>query len=193
MNGKRLAAILIIIFALIILISLIYFMFLAPVKEQAAPVIEQPAEQTQTSSLPATTVAPKTAIRQAEVTEDDLKRLAASFVERYGSYSNQSGYVNIRDLKIFMSRSLQIWADNYIEQARQQNSPSDIYYGITTKAITTETAEFNNTAGRAEFSVATQRRESTGTSANMRTFAQTAQIVMVKEGGVWKVDRITWL
>src|SRR6056297_4155146 len=34
---------------------------------------------------------------------NDFKKLASSFVERFGSYSSHSGLSNIKDLKLFMS------------------------------------------------------------------------------------------
>ena len=44
----------------------------------------------------------KVPISQEERSKDNLMRLAASFAERFGSYSNQSNFSNIIDLKIFM-------------------------------------------------------------------------------------------
>ena len=35
--------------------------------------------------------------------KDDLMRMAASFAERFGSYSNHSNFSNVVDLKVFMS------------------------------------------------------------------------------------------
>ena len=191
MSGKKLAAILIIILALIILIGLVYFMFLAPAPEEP-PAVNPPAAA---NKLPVpevvTDVTPPPARREA-VTEDDLKRLASSFVERYGSYSNQSGYANTRELEIFMSQSMKAWANNYVEQARSQNKPTDIYYGLTTKSVVVITKQFDEYAGRAEFNVQTQRKESTAVGANFRTFQQNALVAMIKEGGAWKVDGVKW-
>lgn len=192
MNGKKLVAILIIIFALIILIGLVYFMFLASVKEKkpeaTAPTAEeQPAETAVKEAAP-----PPAPVRKQQVTEEDLKRLAASFVERYGSYSNQSGYANIRDLEIFMSQAMKLWARNYMEQYGSQGRQTDIYYGITTKAVVVDTKQFDDYAGQAEFTVKTQRQESTGVSANVRSFQQDASAVIIKEGGVWKIERVKW-
>jgi len=183
---------LIIIFALIVLIGLIYFMFLAPVKEKTPAVSQPPAVAEKITEQPIIETLPPKAVRKENVTEDDLRRLAASFVERYGSYSNQSGYANIRDLKIFMSRAMQAWAEDYLEQARRKNAATDIYYGITTKAVTVETKQFDEYAGNAEFNVKTQRKESMGVGANARSFQQEAEIGLIKEGGVWKVNRVAW-
>lgn len=192
MTGKKPLAILIIIFALIILIGLVYFMFLASVKEKkpeaTAPTAEeQPAETAVKEAAP-----PPAPVRKQQVSEEDLKRLAASFVERYGSYSNQSGYANIRDLEIFMSQAMKLWARNYMEQYGSQGRQTDIYYGITTKAVVVDTKQFDDYAGQAEFTVKTQRQESTGVSANVRSFQQDASAVIIKEGGVWKIERVKW-
>lgn len=191
MTGKKLLAILVIIFALIILIGLIYFMFLAPVKEKT-PAAEQATTTIKTLAPEIKETAPAKTIRQEQVGEEDLKRLAASFVERYGSYSNQSGYANIRDLEIFMSGAMKIWAESYIEQTRNQNTPTDIYYGIITKAVVVETKNFDENSGQANFLVKTQRKESIGVGANARTFQQDASVSMVKESGVWKVSKVKW-
>ena len=40
-----------------------------------------------------------------EMTREDLKSLASSFAERMGSYSNQSDYGNMSDLKLFMIKT----------------------------------------------------------------------------------------
>lgn len=191
MRGKKLAAILIIVFALIILIGLIYFMFLASVRPKQPPAAVPAAEEKPAATAAPETVTPAPA-RKEKVTAEDLQRLAASFVERYGSYSNQSGYANILDLEIFMSRALKRLTLDYIERSRGQNRQTDIYYGLTTKAVVVETKQFDDYAGQAEFIVKTQRKESAGVSANARTFQQDASVVIIKEGGAWKVDKLTW-
>jgi hypothetical protein len=192
MSAKKLTAILIIVFALIILIGLIYFMFLAPVKETPTPAAEQATTTAKTLAPEVKAITPPKVIRQEQTSEEDLKRLAASFVERYGSYSNQSGYENIRDLEIFMSSAMKTWANSYLEQTRNQNAATDIYYGIITKAVVVETKNFDESAYQAEFLVKAQRKESIGVGANARTFQQDAQVSMVKEGGVWKVSKVKW-
>ncbi|OGF26908.1 hypothetical protein A2477_03500 [Candidatus Falkowbacteria bacterium RIFOXYC2_FULL_47_12] len=190
--NKKLLAILIIIFALLVLIGLIYFLFLAPVKETTpAPEAAQPVIIADQQNLPAPVVRNQVVTR-ARVSEDELKSLSASFVERFGSYSNQSGYQNIRELDVFMSQAMQTWAASYIAQARASQADTSIYYGITTKAVVVGTNSFSDTDGRASFTVQTQRREAIGTSANERSFQQTADIALVKEAGVWKVDSVSW-
>ncbi len=198
--NKRILGIIIIISGLIILAAIVYFIFIYRFSqpEQAEvtqPVSQnQPANQVEPITQPLTSV-PTTAIippKKTEVGQDDLKRMASAFVERFGSYSNQSDFGNIRDLKIFMSLSLQAWADNYINQANSTKGNSNIYYGITTKAIASEVKNFDNDLGQAEILVKTQRREAASTTINASSFYQEITIKFIKEKGIWKVDQAFW-
>ena len=194
MNTKQLAAIAIIIFALVVLIGLVYFMFLAPVADTTPePVFptQSPVLTAESVALPAP-VARSQVVERASVGEDELKKIAAAFVERYGSYSNQSGYKNISELNIFMSSAMKLWAAGYIEQARQNQPDTAIYYGLSTKAVVVKNVSFSETSGRASFTVQTQRVETIGTAGNERSFQQDAAVELVQEAGVWKVDRVTW-
>lgn len=124
--------------------------------------------------------------------EEDLKRLAASFTERFGSFSNQAGYQNIKDLKIFMSSSMADWADRYITDEIAKNTSKTIYYGISTKAVATKMEDLDLENGTAKISVSTQRTEATGSTSNTTRFAQNIMINLVKEKGAWKVDSANW-
>lgn len=129
-----------------------------------------------------------------DVNQEDLKRMASSFSERFGSYSNHSNFSNIVDLKIFMSKNMKNWADNYIAAQKSKESIDDIYYGITTKAIGEEIKDFNDDINRAEILVKTRRREAIGTTNNMSDiFGQEILITFIKEFGAWKVDSANWL
>ena len=97
-----------------------------------------------------------------------------------------------KELDVFMSKTMQVWASKYIEQALQNNSDTSIYYGITTKSVVVETVQFASSAIRASFTVQAQRAEAIGTKSNERSFQQTASVEMVKENGIWKVDRVVW-
>ncbi len=61
-----------------------------------------------------------------------------------------------------------------------------------TKTVVVESVLFSVDLGQAQFNIKTQRQESIGTGSNIRKFQQDASIKMIKEGGVWKVDRVTW-
>lgn len=122
----------------------------------------------------------------------DLERMAISFIERYGSFSNQSNFENILDLKVFMTQKMQNWVEQYIAEQRAKRGDTSIYFGITTKSLTTNFVEFNSFDGLAEILVTTQRREATGSTTNFKVYNQDASIKFLKENGVWKVNGIYW-
>jgi len=136
----------------------------------------------------------RSASKEREFTKDDLSRMAASFAERFGSYSNQSNFNNIVDLKLFMSEEMKEWADSYVSSQRGKQIASDIYYGITTKAVAREIREYDDDAGNASVFVQTRRREATSSTSNTsKVFGQDIIIRFIKEKGAWKVDDANWL
>jgi len=201
--NKKLIGIAIIGSGLIIIVGIIYIIFfydftrpeeISHSQEQAQQIETTPAQE-QAQGLPTTKpviIARPSQPSKTEVSQDDLIRMAAAFTERFGSYSNQSDYGNIRDLKIFMTLKMQDWAEDFIEQARVRETEAKIYYGITTKAITQIVKQFDQTAGQAEILVKTQRREAVGTTSNVTTFYQDIIIKFVREKGIWKVDDAYW-
>ncbi|RMD59105.1 hypothetical protein D6821_01890 [Candidatus Parcubacteria bacterium] len=128
----------------------------------------------------------------AEISPAELARMATAFAERFGSYSNHSNFANIRDLKMFMSKKMRRWADEFIAEKSKQRPDPAIYYGISTKALSYQVQDFDNEQGKANILVVTQRRESTGTFKNATFFTQNILITFVKEGGAWKVDSAAW-
>lgn len=198
--SRRWIGVIIVILGLAMLAGIIYVLFFMDFKK--APVtgdlktIQNPAGQAETATKPAEddkkTVAIRPASEPKEMGEEDLKKMAALFTERYGSYSNQSNYRNMRDLEIFMTSSLQTWVENFIKQSIAKKNDASIYYGITTKAISQKVQDFDDAGGRAKILVKTQRRESTGTSVNSSSFQQEIEIGFVKEAGAWKVDKAVW-
>ena len=198
--NKKVWGIIIVIAALAIIVGIVYVIFFYKFSSPPDPVIEQPVaeepvktvEPTVESPVKTSTVQPVSPLKKAEVRSEDLTRMASAFAERFGSFSNQSDYGNIRDLQIFMTDNMKVWAENYINDARAKKTQTIIYYGIVTKAISSEAKQFDADTGRAEILVKTQRRESSGTSGNSLTFYQDIIIKYVREQGVWRVDGIEW-
>jgi len=198
---RRYIGVIIIILGLVIIAGIIYVIFFLKFSPASQTALEEqavtPVALTQTPEPIATTTAEQTTVRispikKTEVGQEDLVRIATAFSERFGSFSNQSDYGNVRDLKIFMSTKMQNWADSYISQARAKPAASAIYYGITTKAIASAVRQFSSETGQAEIFVKTQRREASGTTANATTFYQDIVIKFVRERGIWKVDSALW-
>jgi len=198
MDKRKITGILIIVTGAIVLIAIIYFMFfygtvteIAPAEKEAASQPTLPASTTQQPDKPKAVFEVKQP-SEVEITQADLKQLAASFTERFGSYSNQSDYGNIRDLKIFMSLKMQAWADDFVSKSRAEKGETGIYSGITTKAIAQEVKELDETAGQAEILIKTRRRQATGTTSDATAHYQDIVIKFVREKGEWKVDSAEW-
>jgi hypothetical protein len=199
--NKNIAAVIIIIVGLIILIGLVWFMFLAPTPAPDV-VVNDPVDEGQAgvdTTLPQgqENFTPPTAPRRSpqasrEMSESEVRRLAGSAVERYGTYSNQAGYENIKDLSAFMSRAFLERSRQTIEQAQAAGADTSLYYGMTTEAAVINTTSFDSGAGSGLFRVQAQRHEFIGSPDNARPFQQEAVVRMVKEGGIWKVDAIVW-
>lgn len=120
----------------------------------------------------------------------DLKNMASSFAERFGSYSNHSGFSNFKDLEMFMSDSMKSWTEDFMEEEKEQEGSS--YYGITTKAISSEVVEFDPEEGSAEIKVATKRRESRETRDDSTTYTQDLNLEFTRANGSWKVNAAHW-
>jgi len=127
------------------------------------------------------------------ISKYDLMRMAASFAERFGSYSNHSNFSNILDLKMFMSKRMKTWADTYVFEHQGNAQGLDIYYGITTKAIGEEILTYDDDIGRASVLVHTRRREATGLTNNAsQVFSQDVTITFIMENSAWKIDSAFW-
>lgn len=198
---KRIIGVIIVIMGLILLAAIIYFLFFYNFSSSTPPAGEEikeaiPKEPGGLNIPPSPkaviNIGERAPIAKSDVTEEELKRLAASFAERFGSFSNQSPYANILDLKIFMTEKMQAWADKYIEDINAQKADTSIYYGITTKAVSTETKKYDKDASQAEILVKTQRREAIATANNITTSYEDVLIKLVKNKGAWKVDGAYW-
>lgn len=197
MNNRK-WGILIIVAAAILMALIIYFMFLyqypdstETTEETTVTTEEQPATLPSSEEVRETETTTKTTtVVDKEITSDDLARMAGSFAERFGSYSNHSNFGNITDLKIFMSKDMIEWADDFV--ASQKGEYSDIYYGVTTKSMSEQVNSFDDNIGEAEILVQTQRKESTGSMNNSRVYYQDILVKFVKESGAWKVNSAYW-
>ena len=200
MNRRTLTIIILSLLILLLIIGIIYFIFFfkAPATVTPKPTTSQPSTTGQLAS--STTVNQAQPVKNTsaqpatseELTQFTLKKMAGSFAERLGSYSNQSNFSNILDLKVFMTASAQKWADSYVANARKTASYSGIYQGVTARAISEDVINFNDAAGTAQITVHTQKIESSGTTSNSSTFYEDILITFAKENGQWKIDMFKW-
>ena len=197
--NKRYIGIIIIITGLVLILAIIYITFFHNFASDTEVVEETPITNNQEEETPQVIVPSQEEIEESvsnrtsqSVTINDLERIASSFSERFGSYSNHSDYQNIKDLRIFMTDSMKNWADSYVADQIRNQTDSTIYYGITTKAVSVEMTSYDEDEGTAQARVETQRRESTGVMANSSVSYQAISINFKKVDGMWKVDGAYW-
>lgn len=197
-KNNKFLKVLIAVLILFLIMALIYFYFYKDggLKEKAQ--IFETEKQIEFNNQPAAgnTVAKaeiKNKLGDGDVDELELKQMAAAFAERFGSFSNQSNYGNISDLKIFMTDKMRNWSDEFVAAEKAKKSDISIYFGVTTKALAEEMKKFDKENGEAEALVKTQRREASGFTSNISSYYQDIAISFKKEKGVWKVDSAKWV
>jgi hypothetical protein len=207
---KKLLGFTIVFIGIVLLVGIVYFFFFrdtggisGPAANEEDVIANLQPSAGKTSSSPAslpqkpeeTTVSAikiKLSTGKREVGEADLQRMAAAFAERYGSYSNQSGYKNIDELDILMTAKMSEWSKKYIAELKRKGTANAVYYGINTKAISTAVNTFDKASAVAEVLVKTQRTSSTAAPNNSKTFYQDIIIGFEKENDIWKVSRAYW-
>jgi hypothetical protein len=120
----------------------------------------------------------------------NLRSLALSIAERYGSFSNQGDFENLRELKVFMTDSLAAEVEAYIGEAGARAAVSPAYVGMTTRSLSATIDRFDEAAGTASVTVNTQRQETTGSGTQV--FYQELMMDFVRSGEIWQVDSIKW-
>jgi len=183
---QRRYSILTLLIGLLILILWFLFKFLYHPSTKPVSTIE-PTNQTQpsTNSLSQQIQQKEQEARNAT---SDVLSLAKQFVARFGSYSNESVFENIRDVLPLMSKTFQQKTE---DDLANKVSPKE-YYGVTTRVITAKTIKSDETTGEATVKLTTQRNESIGSPQNSVVKYQDIILSFVKESGVWKIDSANW-
>jgi len=126
--------------------------------------------------------------REERTAAADVVSLSKTFVERYGSYSNEANFANLEDVLPLMSASFASETQAFIESA---TAPEE-YYGVSTRVITLDVERQDEDAGEAQVAITTQREEAVGSPQNSETKFQDIILTFIVEDGVWKVDSATW-
>jgi hypothetical protein len=120
-----------------------------------------------------------------------VKRLAAAFAERFGSFSTLGDYQNRLDLVPLMTDAYA--AKTRAEVAALQAKPApEAFYGVTTRSLSVTVRDLDEAQGLAVLIVKTQRQESTGTAGQYAVRYQDIRVGMLKEGNAWKVNSAAW-
>ncbi|MBI4281758.1 hypothetical protein HY625_02950 [Candidatus Uhrbacteria bacterium] len=159
-----------------------------PVVETPLNSIALPQTPSGTSAQPSSVPAP---LPQVPAPAPEVTTLVRAFAERFGSFSNQSDFENVRELSSFMSPVMQLWADRFIAESRAKLVKGAPYYGVTTRVVQMQVRAMDERAGTGEVLVKTQRREVKGNE-TPRSFSQDLLVRVKKIDGEWKVEGVEW-
>ncbi|MFA5358347.1 MAG: hypothetical protein WC310_00815 [Patescibacteria group bacterium] len=134
-----------------------------------------------------TTKGNATTITVEQKEEISLEIVSRFFAERFGTYSNQSNFENIKDLQYLMTEDVKSWSEKFISQG---NISSDQYWGVTTKALAIKSQDIK--ADTAVIVVSTQRQEYSRDVNKAKIYKQDLKLEYVKSDGNWLISGVYW-
>ena len=190
MDTRRKIILAAIVAVFVIIIALFFWFFLRP------KTITPPAGNNNNANAeinaniePVAPVSPPSAQRQAEEKEYPLglKQVAATFAERYFSYSSDQPNKNLEDLKPLMTLKMQNTARGLIDAGQTAEAP--VFVGYSSKALSSEMLSGGD--AKAEVLVRLQRVQYSGDNPGPKVFYQEMTLQFVKIGSEWRVDSLT--
>lgn len=130
------------------------------------------------TGLPAKTATP------LEAEKNGVAQLAKVFVERYGTYSTDNNFQNIKEVETFVT--LSFWSK--ISAPITAKNTSQNFVGVTTKVISMDLTSWSDAKATVELKT-TRAEEKNGMVA---THYQNAIVDMVKINGSWLVGNLVW-
>ncbi len=127
-------------------------------------------------------------VQEERTNTASLQSASKTFAERYGSYSTEAEFANLRDVLPLMSASFARSTQAFIDGA----TPASEYYGVTTHVISIEVNAVDETAGTATVTVTTQREEAKKTIQDSSVRYSDLVLTFVKEDDAWKVSSAKW-
>lgn len=130
------------------------------------------------TGLPAKTATP------LEAEKNGVVQLAKVFVERYGTYSTDNNFQNIKEVEAFVTQSL--WSK--ISAPMNSKTTNQSFVGMTTKVISMDLTSWADTKATVELKTTRTEEKNGGVTARY----QTITLSIVKQGSVWLVDKLVW-
>ena len=85
------------------------------------------------------------------------------------------------------------WTDEYIKKQTASSLDNDIYMGVQGQALVANGTLENDAATSIDIDVKIRGKETIASSLNEpKVFYQEYKVNMVKSGGTWLVDKLTW-
>lgn len=116
-----------------------------------------------------------------EAVKNSVKQLAKIFLERYGTYSSDNNYQNIRDVEDLVTGSL--WKK--LSARLSVKVVATGFTGVTSRVITAEISDWGESAAKVSANLI--RTEEKGGTIN--STQQTASVSLIKVGNEWLVDK----
>lgn len=114
--------------------------------------------------------------------DQNIEQFAKIFVERYGTYSSDNNFQNIKEVQDMVTPAL--WA--LIKPTDVKRSGG--FVGVTTQAITSELVKKSTT--EVTVKVRTMRIEEK--NSKVSNLQQSGVVTLIKNGSGWLVDKIVW-
>ncbi|MEK7614946.1 MAG: hypothetical protein AAB431_01020 [Patescibacteria group bacterium] len=189
MTRKKRITIVAAIFIVVILLLIWFFLLLWPQGTSNTPSSDTQTPVTQEEKTSTPTPEEQKLIEKQEdrMQSSEVTTVARTFVERYGSYSNEANFQNTKDVLPLMTDAFASATQQVIDTSK----PPATYYGVTTNVIVL-TVEKNDDAA-ATVLLNTQRIIAQGSTQNSAVSYQKIRLELLKQSGTWKVDSATWL
>jgi len=187
---KRHKKILLIILALLLIIFMIFFSRKTP-NVSTEPVVQE-------KLTPGEDLISKGTVKASNLTDRekqsaDISTTARTFTELYGTYSNQSNFLNIESVLPLLSAKYRSEMQNFLNKSRATYIQGEVYQGVTTSVLNVKVDSLDVNAGTGVVVVKTQRQESEGDRSNYTLKYQDIRITLIKFNNNWLVDNAEWL
>jgi len=118
-----------------------------------------------------------------EAEKNAAKQIAKIFMERYGSYSTDNSFQNIREVQMLVSQNL--WTK--LSAMIKNSSNNQAFVGVTSKAAMSDIKEWGEDTAKISVGVSKEEKRAD----KITTYFETYTVGMVKENGSWLVDSFT--
>lgn len=191
MTPRRRAILIVALILLLIAIVVAVISLLSrAVPQQAAvspDVGQEPVDIVEPSAVPEDFVNPLIAPAAAVSGSTAAQQMAELFAERYGSYSNQGDYQNLRDLLPVMTSRYRQATEAFLATA--DPAPGQTYEGVTSVKISTSVRSTDKDS--AVIAVTLQQQRASGTAAPTAGY-RTLRMELQRLGDDWRVDKAAW-
>ncbi|HSR89613.1 MAG TPA: hypothetical protein VLK22_04475 [Candidatus Udaeobacter sp.] len=122
-----------------------------------------------------------------EVEKNAVEQLAKVFIERYGTFSTDNNFQNIKDVSTLVTQSL--WSKISASiSSKPATGSAQSFDGVTTKVINADLTAWSDSKASVELKL-TRTEEKNG---SVSTRYQNVSLELVKTDSLWLVDKVTW-